>query len=113
MRMIRGVKRRLAGCALLLAAAITAGIARNIAVRAALAGTAAARMERGAEYFSGSVDMGAVEVLRASSGALLSVVDTVLSVIAGALVFVFLCNGLMAGIEYLRWKEKNSDDETV
>jgi hypothetical protein len=111
--MIRGVKRRLARCALALFAAIAAGIARNIAVQAALAGTAAARAERGADYFSGSVDLGAVEISRASSGALADTVDTVFTVIAGALVFVFLCNGLMAGIEYLKWKEKNSDDETV
>jgi hypothetical protein len=86
---------------ILLAGIIALGITKAI-IRAEIT---AFKIKINADYFSGSADMGTVEVTRTSSNALYGTLDFIMCL----LIFCFVYTGAVAAYKYFQDKEKKDE----
>jgi flagellar basal body-associated protein FliL len=105
-----GIKRRITKRVILLAAIIVAAAASGLAGSFVRAETTAAKTEKNAEYFSGRVDMGAVEATRASSNTLYNAANLITTVFVWVLIVLFVYNGLFAVYEYIKSTERKNEE---
>jgi ABC-type antimicrobial peptide transport system permease subunit len=105
------IKQRLTRCVILSITIIAMMFASGIVRYFIQAQTVGIKTETNAGYFNGTVDMGTVEITRASSNTLYGIVNFILTASICVLVIIFMYNGSFIVYKYFKNREKKDEKD--